>query len=87
MEYRDDGTLDREALVKGKLSMIDVKVSNGGFLEMPLQMAADLQARVKENGRSTTSLLTSWENTYREDEFTTRATVRPLQAVHLTFEG
>ena len=41
-----------EALVKGDLSIIDVKVSNGVYLGMRLQMAAYLQARVEESGHA-----------------------------------
>ncbi len=44
------GTLDVEALVNGKLSIIDIKVSNGIYLGMQLQMAAYLQARTEESG-------------------------------------
>jgi len=44
------GTLDVEALVNGKLAIIDIKVSNGIYLGMQLQMAAYLQARTEESG-------------------------------------
>jgi len=49
-KYHYAGTLDVEALVNGKLSIIDVKVSNGIYLGMQLQMAAYLQARTEESG-------------------------------------
>ena len=42
------GTLDVEAYVNGKLSIIDIKVSNGIYLGMRLQSAAYLQARAEE---------------------------------------
>ena len=51
-KHRYAGTLDVEALVKGDLSIIDVKVSNGVYLGMRLQMAAYLQARVEESGHA-----------------------------------
>ncbi len=49
-KYHYAGTLDVEALVNGKLSIIDIKVSNGIYLGMQLQMAAYLQARTEESG-------------------------------------
>lgn len=49
-KYKYAGTLDAEALINGKLTIIDFKTSSGIYPEMFMQTAAYLRAREEESG-------------------------------------
>ncbi len=49
-QYDYAGTLDAEAMVNGKLAVIDFKTSNGIYDEYLLQVSAYVQARKEETG-------------------------------------
>ncbi len=45
------GTLDAEAMVRGKFSLVDLKTGSGIYPEMYMQVAAYARAREEEDGR------------------------------------
>lgn len=50
-KYRYVGTLDSEAIVAGKLTLVDLKTSSGIYPEMFLQVAGYAKARQEETGK------------------------------------
>lgn len=50
-KYGYAGTMDSEAIVKGKFTLVDLKTGSGIYPEMFMQVAAYAKARQEENGQ------------------------------------